>query len=158
MVQPLLTSKCIPYMLQYTTTLWYVTCWQTHIFRCNENGEAVFTETEVINHKTEIKTNSVKADISTNMHIHQSERHSRRKQRSRKRKQKVSRRRKSRRMSSELLLISENICNMTISREVSESGHCSAFGSFCNIFQTDTFRQSEVIINSYLSSRKIHTY
>ena len=112
----------------------------------------------MINHKTEIKTNSVKADLSTNMHIHQSERHSRRKQRSRERKQKVSRRRKSRRTSSEVLLISENICNMTISREVIESGHCSAFGSFCNIFQTDTFRHSEVIINSYSSSRKIHTH
>ena len=111
----------------------------------------------MIKHKTAtaINTNSVKSDHKTNMQIYQSERKSRRRQRSREKKQKVSRRRKSRQMSSELLLISEHECNMTISKEVIESGHCSAFGSFCNMFQTDTFRYSEVIINSYLSSIKI---
>lgn len=113
------------------------------IFRYNENGEVVFTETEVINHK-EIKTNSVSADLSSNMQTHQSVKHSRRKQRSRERKQRLSRKRKSR-QSSEVLVLSENICNMTITREVIESGHCSSFGSFCNIFQTDRFRHSEVI-------------
>ena len=130
---------------------------RSHISRYNENGEVVFAETEVINQKTEIRTNSVKSDHKTNMQIYQSERRSRRKQRSREKKQKVSRRRKSRQMSSEMLLISEHECNMTISKEVIESGHCSAFGSFCNIFQTDTFRYSEVIISSCLSSMKIRS-
>lgn len=128
---------------------------RSHISRYNENGEVVFAEKEVINQKTEIRTNSVKSDHKINMQLYQSDRRSRRKQRSRERKQKVSRRRKSRQMSSEMLLISEYECNMTISKEVIESGHCSAFGSFCNIFQTDTFRYSEVIISSYLSSMKI---
>ena len=130
---------------------------KSHISRYNENGEVVFAETEVINQKTEIKSNSVKSDHRTNMQLYQSDRRSRRKQRSRERKQKVSRRRKSRQMSSEMLLISEHECNMTISKEVIESGHCSAFGSFCNIFQTDTFRYSEVIISFYLSSMKIRS-
>ena len=130
---------------------------KSHISRYNENGEVVFAETEVINQKTEIKSNSVKSDHRTNMQLYQSDRRSRRKQRSRERKQKVSRRRKSRQMSSEMLLISEHECNITISKEVIESGHCSAFGSFCNIFQTDTFRYSEVIISFYLSSMKIRS-
>ena len=42
MVQPLLTSNCIPYMLQYTTTLQYVTCLILQVFTTSKNFPALF--------------------------------------------------------------------------------------------------------------------
>ena len=96
------------------------------------------TKTAVINHKTEIKTDMVKAELSTSMQIHQSEKQSRRRHHQSKQRKRLSRRRKS------IDFSSGNVCNMTITREEIKSGHCSSFGSFCKIAQTETFSHSEV--------------